>query len=67
MLELNTNIGSFKDINSLILEMKYLNIDTVDVEIKYCLKTIQDKKGMILKELEELKKGLIAYIRKVNL
>ena len=55
MLELNTNIGRFKDVNSLILEMKHLNVDTVEVQIRYCLKTIQDKKVMTLKELEDLK------------
>lgn len=40
MFDIKTNIGNFGDWNSLYLEMKYTNTNTVIADCSYCFKHI---------------------------
>lgn len=54
MLRLITNIGNFRTIKDLLLEMKFTNTEEVEMEITFCLRTLEEKKIYTKKDLEEL-------------
>lgn len=57
MFEINSSIGNFSDPKHLLLEMKYLKIDKVNIKARYCLNDILEA-TMTIEEVENWIKEL---------